>query len=101
MSDFNLSVDLIAEQVGLSTNYLRDLFKNATGRSISTFILDRRITLAQQLLASTDSSVKNIAESSGFQSYNYFFTAFKRSTGMTPKQYKTHYTATDAGTDGA
>lgn len=101
MADPNLSVDLIAERVGLSTNYLRDVFKNATGVSISTLILDKKVGLAKQLLLSTDSSVKGIAESSGFQSYNYFFTAFKRSTGMTPRQYRIHHGTTDDGTDEA
>lgn len=88
ISDPNLSVDLIAEQVGLSTNYLRDLFKTSTGTSISTLVLDKRLHMAQHQLETTADSVKQIAAQTGFQNYTYFFTAFKRSTGMTPRQYR-------------
>lgn len=88
VTDPNLSVDSVAEQVGLSTNYLRDLFKATTGTSLSVLILTRRMELAKQLLTTTTRSVKEIASGAGFQSYNYFFTAFKRETGMTPRQYR-------------
>lgn len=88
ITDPNLSVDLAAEHVSLSTNYLRELFREVCGESLSAHIVSRRLGLARELLTTTDQPVKDVAIASGFANYNYFFTLFKRRIGKTPNEFR-------------
>ena len=84
----NLSVIMIAEQVGLSVNYLRNIYKENTGESLSTYITGCKLEIIYELLAKTDTSIQEISDRLGFATKNYFFTFFKKHTGMTPNQYR-------------
>ncbi len=84
----NLSVSSLAEEVGLSVNYLRNSYKAATGVTLSNYITDQRLTLICSLLKSSDLTIQEICDKLGFSTNNYFFTFFKKHMGMTPKQYR-------------
>lgn len=84
----NLSVIMIAEQVGLSVNYLRNVYKENTGESLSNYITSCKLKIIYDLLANTDTSIQEISDRLGFATKNYFFTFFKKHTGMTPNQYR-------------
>lgn len=86
-----LSVEDVAEHVSLSAGYVRQIFKDTYGITFSDYILDERITVVKRLLESTEWSVTDIAERSGFQTKSYFFTAFKKAFGMSPAQYRYNY----------
>lgn len=88
LQDPGLCSEWIADAVGLSAAYVRELFRKYSGESLPGFILEKRMDLAVNLLLESRKSVKEIAEACGFQSYNYFFTAFKRNFGITPKEYR-------------
>ncbi|WP_426448497.1 helix-turn-helix domain-containing protein [Paenibacillus sp. S-38] len=88
LHDPNLSVDDIAAHVSMSVNYARQIFKDRFGSSLSDFIANQRIDYAARLLTTTDWTVAEITEQSGFQTKSTFFAAFKRATGMTPNQYR-------------
>ncbi|MFC4808167.1 helix-turn-helix domain-containing protein [Paenibacillus sp. GCM10023250] len=83
-----LSVDDVADHVGLSVNYVRQIFKEHGQLSLSDYITDQRIKYAMHLLTTTDWTVAEITEQSGFQTKSTFFSLFKRATGMTPGQYR-------------
>ncbi len=83
-----LSVDDIAEHVNISVNYARQIFKDHYQLSLSDYITDQRIKYAIHLLTTTDWTVADITEQSGFQTKSTFFSLFKRATGMTPGQYR-------------
>lgn len=84
----NLSVVLIAEEVSLSVNYLRNIYKENTGESLSTYITNCKLEIIYELLAKTDTPIQEISDKLGFATKNYFFTFFKKHTGMTPSQYR-------------
>lgn len=84
----NLSVIMIAEQVGLSVNYLRNVYKENTGESLSNYITSCKLKIIYELLTNTDTSIQEISDRLGFATKNYFFTFFKKHTGMTPNQYR-------------
>lgn len=88
VTDVRLNADMIADVVGLSTNYLRDLFHQVHGVSLSRVILRKRIDYARTLLLQTDLPVREIAEAAGFQNTNYFYTLFRRETGRTPREFR-------------
>lgn len=83
-----LSVAFIADRVHLSVNYLRNVFKESTGDSLSAFINQRKIELICHLLTETDMTLSEINDKLGFSTSNYFYAFFKKHMGMTPGDYR-------------
>lgn len=81
-------IEDIAKAVFLNEQYLMHLFKKETGVSILEYITKERITLAKELLVSTSYRVNEVADTVGYGKYSYFTRIFKRSTGMTPIEYR-------------
>lgn len=91
-----LSVEDIASHVSMSVNYVRQIFKEHFDCSLSDFITNQRVEHAIKLLTTTDWTVADITEQSGFQTKSTFFSVFKRATGMTPSQYRSDKTQAKA-----
>jgi AraC-like DNA-binding protein len=91
-----LSVDDVASHISMSVNYARQIFKDHFECSLSDFIANQRIEFATKLLRTTEWTVADITEQSGFQTKSTFFSAFKRATGMTPNQYRMEKNKDDA-----
>jgi AraC-like DNA-binding protein len=83
-----LGLELVAEEVGLSPQYLSKRFKEEYGKSFTEYVTTERIHKARFLLGTTDMSVKAICSSIGYADANYFSRVFKKETGMTPQQYR-------------
>lgn len=83
-----LSRNLIAEAVGISSDYLSKQFQKDCGISIPEYINRLRISEAGKLLATTNTKVSEIALSLGFSNMSYFSSIFKRHSGVTPEQYR-------------
>ena len=83
-----LNVDSITKRFNVSRSYVWRIIKTATGHSPQDFILRTRIYHAFNLLINTDHPVRAIAQSVGINNTTYFYRAFKKITGMTPKQYR-------------
>lgn len=88
LCDPNLSIAGLADEVGLSVNYLRNVYKEATGQSLSAYITAEKLKLVCEMLQTSDMTIQEISEKLGFTTRNYFFTFFKKHMGMTPKQYR-------------
>jgi len=87
-SKHELTIETIAEQVNLSINYVRSIFKNKTGESLSNYILSFRLFKAKEMLKLTKLPAKKIAQSAGFNESRYFYVVFKKHTGYTPDEYR-------------
>ena len=83
-----ISLSFIAEKVGLSANYLSRLFREETGKSFNEFVTNYRIDMAIKLLQTTNLKVYEVAEQVGIPSYRYFSVLFRKSTGLTPKEFR-------------
>ena len=83
-----LSREELAKQVYMSPDYLTKLFRKETGMSLSDYIIQKRISIAKQLLATTGLSMVEISRRTGFSYSSYFTRIFKKKTGMTPQQYR-------------
>ena len=86
--DSNISVEMMASNVNLSTNYVRTIFKETTNQSISNYITELRFKKAQELLKATTNPAKKIAEMVGFSDSRYFYIAFRKFSGKTPEEYR-------------
>jgi two-component system response regulator YesN len=86
--DPNLSVELIADYIGLSPNYTRTIFKEKLGISISDYIIQVRFLKAEQMLQHTDYTIKKIATLVGFYDTRYIYISFKKYFGVTAMEYR-------------
>lgn len=77
----------IAEHCHISVSYLCRLFKNSLGTSPIEYMNSQKISRAKQLLK-RGHNVTETCYSSGFNSYNYFISTFKKTVGQTPTQYQ-------------
>ena len=82
------SIERLAEELKISTTYLRREFCRATGMSPVAYLKDMRHRQAARLLLSHDLTVKEIAESCGYSSISYFIQDFHKKMGESPSQYR-------------
>jgi len=87
-SDSNISIHILSEIVSLSPNYLRTLFKDNIGISISNYIVKLRIEKTKELLIKTDYPAYKISEMVGYNSSSYFYTVFKKNCGKSPDDFR-------------
>lgn len=88
LSDKNMSIKLLADEVYLTPTYLSSLFKKTTGSTIGQYLTEIRMNKAQELLMDTGLKLYQIAEMVGFEDANYFAKTFKKKTGMLPSEYR-------------
>ncbi|TDF98066.1 response regulator [Paenibacillus piri] len=90
--DQDLSLQTIADRVGLHPVYLSKLFKSETGEGFSDYILKCRMERAAALLKDNKLKVYHIANLLGYQTSHYFIKVFKKFYGLTPQEFKCrHY----------
>jgi len=80
-------LSLAAEIVGMSERTLqRRLAQN--GSTYSQIVQDARFSIASDLLAASDLNIADIAFAAGYENAPHFARAFKRLTGITPRDYR-------------
>lgn len=72
----------------LHPNYLSNVIKSKTGKSISALIAEKTIAEARSLLKNSSLSVKEIAYLLHFTESAHFSSYFKKNTAETPVQYR-------------
>jgi len=82
-----LRVTDLAARCGYSENYFRQAFQKYVGISPNTYINQRKISKAKELMLYSDLNITQTAERLGFQSIHYFSRLFKRLTGVSPTEY--------------
>ena len=80
----------LAAEVNYSEYYICRLFKKMTGKTLTTYIQEKRIHEAACLLRSYD-SINQAAEQVGFNNYSYFYKTFKKFMGCGPAEYQAQY----------
>jgi two-component system response regulator YesN len=86
----DISLQRIAEQVGLTPHYVSGLFKTVTGQNYSDYVTDSRMNKAKQLLKDTSLKIHEIANLTGYVSAKHFMNVFKQRVGTTPSDYRNH-----------
>lgn len=72
----------------LNANYLSNVIKSKTGKSISAWIVDKTIAEAKSLLKNSAISIKQVAFQLGFSESNHFSNYFKKHTNLTPNAFR-------------
>lgn len=87
-SHLDLSLEAIAEQVGLSPFYLSKLFKEQLGVNYIDFLTECRVERAKTMMADPKLSLKEIAYAVGYRDPNYFSKVFRKMCGVPPTDYR-------------
>jgi len=92
MSDPDLSVETLSQEVGISRVHLNRKLKELIDTSPSALIKSVRLKQAAFLLAQSNVTVAEVAYTVGFSSPAYFSSNFSQYFGMTPKEFTNAYT---------
>ena len=83
-----ISVESIADSLGVSASYLSRKFKSTTGLTYLDFLNKYRVQQAVKLLGTGKYKVYEISDMTGFTDYKHFNAVFKRYTNQSPSDYR-------------
>lgn len=78
----------LAESFGFSYSYFSRSFKSAVGMSFNEYVNFVRINEAKRVLLSENADIASLARTLGYSSASHFINNFRKSTGISPGQYK-------------
>ena len=84
----NIDLQTLAAQAELSVYHFARAFKQSTGLTPHSYLLQRRAARAQQLLLGTDLPLSEISLQTGFADHSHFARQFRRLTGMSPSEVR-------------
>ncbi|WGO99536.1 helix-turn-helix domain-containing protein [Saccharophagus degradans] len=89
--DENLSLAMLAQELGLSSHQLSELINTHFEMNFSRYIRKQRVEAAKRILTrDAQASILSISMEVGFKSQSNFYAAFKEVTGMSPGQFRSH-----------
>lgn len=87
--DQDLRLADLAALAGMSQYYFCRLFKRSLGITPHQYVLQQRIERSKRLLKQKDLAIADIAAMCGFKNQSHLTTLFRKSTGTTPKNFRT------------
>jgi AraC family transcriptional regulator len=84
----SLSLNNIANELGMSQYYFCHLFKRSTGISPHQFLIQQRVERAKHLLKHSEQTITAIAMDCGFANQSHFAKYFRQCTGMNPSEFR-------------
>ncbi|MBR4707011.1 MAG: response regulator [Pseudobutyrivibrio sp.] len=87
-TDPGLSLNEVAKEVDMSPSYLSAMFSRENKTTLVEYITLKRMEQARKLLFTTNEKASAIAEQVGYKDPHYFSYIFKKTYGLTPKEYR-------------
>lgn len=87
----DLPIEFYAERASMGTRNFIRRFKAATGHLPRAYIQTLRVASAKQLLENGAASIQAVCSKIGYDDIAFFRSLFKRHTGMTPAEYRSHF----------
>lgn len=84
--DQPMTIKELARKVAMNECYLKKGFKAMTGKTLHEYQQTLRIAKARELLETQELSVSEVAHTLGYSSISHFSTAFKKFTGLKPRE---------------
>ena len=84
----DLSLDEMAQSVGLSTAHFARMFRKSTGETPHQFVLRQRLDRAKTMLRARDARVLDVAVGCGFKTQQHFAQVFRDLWGVSPTDYR-------------
>ncbi len=83
-----LSLNEIADLVGLTSPYFSSIFKKETGQTFSDYTAACRLDIAKKMLRESDSTISEIADHLGYSDSKYFTKMFRKKEQISPSEYR-------------
>jgi AraC family transcriptional regulator, transcriptional activator of pobA len=83
-----LSLRDVASELGITPGHLTTVVRRRTGRTVQEWIIERRMAEARSLLSDTELPVAEIARRVGMSDPGYFSRQFRRTHGMSPRDWR-------------
>jgi two-component system response regulator YesN len=84
----NITLENIAPLFGYNSSYLGKIFSKKMGINFNSYLDNIRIEHSKELLKGDKTQVYKIAELVGYRNVDYFHIKFKKSTGITPAEFR-------------
>ncbi len=84
----NMSLEALASRTHLSAYHFARTFKQSVGVSPHRYVLEQRVSKAQELLSRTALPLSSIARTVGFSDQSHFSRCFRRLVGATPSDFR-------------
>ncbi|WP_308639495.1 response regulator [Paenibacillus silvisoli] len=84
----DITIQSLSQTFRINPNYISQLFKKELDTPFTVYLTNMRMSFACGLLRTTNLTVNEIAERSGYEEYYYFTRVFKKSIGKTPTEYR-------------
>ena len=92
----DLSLDEMAQSVGLSTAHFARMFRKSTGETPHQFVLRQRLERAKAMLRAPDARVLDVAVACGFKTQQHFAQVFRDICGISPTGYRQDFLGYEA-----
>jgi len=92
----DLSLDEMAQSVGLSTAHFARMFRKSTGETPHQFVLRQRLERAKAMLRAPDARVLDVAVACGFKTQQHFAQVFRDVCGVSPTEYREDIVGSEA-----
>jgi AraC family transcriptional regulator len=92
----DLSLDEMAQSVGLSTAHFARMFRKSTGETPHQFVLRQRLERAKAMLRAPDARILDVALDCGFKTQQHFAQVFRDFWSVTPTQYRRDLVGSEA-----
>ena len=86
--EYKFWVQDYADILNLHPNYLNNVIKSKTGKTVNQWIANRSVSTAKSLIKNTSLSIKEISIRCGYSEPNHFSRFFKQHTGLTPSAFR-------------
>ncbi len=83
-----ISILSLSQDFSINPNYISQLFRKEVGMTFTDYITNLRMDYAKELLHKTQYSQGEVASKCGYTDYFYFIRVFKKTTGLTPGQFR-------------
>lgn len=83
-----MTVEEMAQEIHLSSNYIRSIFKEGTGQTVLEYITNYRFEKACGLLRDPSYKIKEVSNRVGYENVSYFCSVFTKRFGMTPNEFR-------------
>ena len=83
-----MSLNDVAQYINVTPNYFSGIFSNEMDMTYVEYVTQKRMELAKKLLKTTNMHTGDIAAQVGYKDQHYFSVVFKRTQGVSPREYR-------------
>ena len=94
-TNYDLSLEMVAQELHISSTYLSSLIKQINGKSYKEYLIELRIEEAKRLLKNESINIEIVCRQVGYSNVSHFIKTFQKIVGMTPAKYRDYVNRED------